>query len=328
MQVVKNVLSVAMAALTLVACNSVDFKKTKSGVPYKIFPAKSGEKIVAGNFVKFNFLFKTKDTTINSSYGKTPGYQPVSVDTAKGYDIGIAINEILLKSKKGDSIYISFSADSLIAKNPMIVQQLPLKKGDNLIFTIKVLDVFKTGELAQADFMKEEQVFAQRMQKEQEEKFKTDPKILEQMKKDSKLIEDYLTANHITAQKLGLGTYVEVIKPGTDPKITKGKFVTMYYTGSTLGGKQFETNFGKEPATFQLEGKTIKGFEEGLIGLGKGAKAKIFIPSMLGYGPQPRSEIIGAYENLIFDVEIVDVTDTPPAPKNIPQQNIDTTRGR
>lgn len=325
MKLAKLTFSVLVVATAVTACNNIDFKKTSAGVPYKIFPAKTGEKIDSGNIVKFNFSVKLKDSMINSSYGKLPGYQQVAGANASVYDVEPAINEILLKAKTGDSIYISFASDSLLNHNPMMATQMPIKKGEQLIFTIKVLKVFKSRDLVQADYMKEQQDFAKRQQDEQENKLKNDPKVLAQMQKDSKLIEDYLAANHITAQKKGHGTYVEVINPGTGPKIEKGKYVTMYYTGSTLKGKVFETNVGKEAATFQMLGNTIKGFEDGLMGLGKGAKAKLFIPSMLAYGDQARSEIIGPYENLVFDVDIADVTDTLPQPKQ-PMMNMDSTK--
>ncbi|MDB5195761.1 MAG: hypothetical protein JWP88_131, partial [Flaviaesturariibacter sp.] len=37
--------------------------------------------------------------------------------------------------------------------------------------------------------------------------------------------------------------------------------------------------------------------------------------SMLAYGEQARPPVIGAFDNLVFDVQIADVTDTPPAPQ-------------
>lgn len=291
----KFTFGILAVALFATACNGIDFKKTSAGVPYKVFPSKEGQKIAVGNIIKFNFSIKLKDSLLNSSYNKVPAYQDVVANTQPGYDIGPAVNEIFLQSKKGDSIVISFSADSLLKKNPMMAMQWPIKKGEQLLFTLKVLDVLKSKDSAQADFMKEQQVFQER-----------------QMKKDDKLIQDYLKSNNIAAQKIGDGVYVQIINPGTEPKIAEGKFVTMFYKGSTLQGKAFDSTQSK-PATFQMNGRTIKGFEQGLTGLGKGAKAKLFIPSMLGYGEQAASEILVPFSNLIFDVEIVDVSDTPPA---------------
>ncbi|MGA3132955.1 MAG: FKBP-type peptidyl-prolyl cis-trans isomerase [Terracidiphilus sp.] len=83
-----------------------------------------------------------------------------------------------------------------------------------------------------------------------------------------------------------------------------------------------------EPASFpQGVGGTIPGFDFGLAGMRIGGKRRIFIPWQLGYGTrdlQPRKAPapgmpdfpgIPAKSDLIFDVELVDVTDMPaPAP--------------
>jgi hypothetical protein len=56
-----------------------------------------------------------------------------------------------------------------------------------------------------------------------------------------------------------------------------------------------------------------------------GGSAKVYVPSMLGYGgrPQPGSGI-KPYENLVFDITIVDVKDkAPEQPMPVmPKQNI------
>jgi hypothetical protein len=41
---------------------------------------------------------------------------------------------------------------------------------------------------------------------------------------------------------------------------------------------------------------------------------------MLGYGPQAQGDKIGAYEILVFDVEILDISDNPPAQQGQPAQ--------
>lgn len=56
----------------------------------------------------------------------------------------------------------------------------------------------------------------------------------------------------------------------------------------------------------------ITGFDEGIRLLKKGGKARLYIPSMLGYGAMQRSEVLKPYTNLIFDIELLDVTDTLP----------------
>ena len=60
----------------------------------------------------------------------------------------------------------------------------------------------------------------------------------------------------------------------------------------------------------------IKGFDEGVQLLCKpAATAKVYIPSMLGYGKTNPQTGIKPFENLIFEIAIVDVKDKAPEQK-------------
>ena len=65
-----------------------------------------------------------------------------------------------------------------------------------------------------------------------------------------------------------------------------------------------------QPYTFPLgQGQVIKGWDEGIALLNEGSKARLYIPSPLGYGSRDRSPIIRANSILVFDVELVEVAD-------------------
>ena len=53
----------------------------------------------------------------------------------------------------------------------------------------------------------------------------------------------------------------------------------------------------------------IKGWNDGLTLLNKGAKARFYIPSSLGYGSQAQGPELKANEILIFDIVVADVLD-------------------
>ena len=54
--------------------------------------------------------------------------------------------------------------------------------------------------------------------------------------------------------------------------------------------------------------QVIPGWDEGLQLMSEGEKARLYIPSRLAYGPNPRyGSPIPANSVLIFDVEIVDI---------------------
>ena len=184
-----------------------------------------------------------------------------------------------------------------------------------MISTFKVIDAFKTQEEAQAD-----------MQNEQTAAMLKDPKFQEQLKKDDEAIQNYLSTNNVKANKTGLGTYVEIIEPGSGEDIKSGNFVSLNYTGKTFAGKAFDSNTDPafnhvEPLSMVVDQTAmIKGFHEGVKALKKGSKARIFIPSTLAYGQNPPSTEINPNENLIFDLEILEVSDKAPQP-NMPQQH-------
>ena len=79
-----------------------------------------------------------------------------------------------------------------------------------------------------------------------------------------------------------------------------------------------------QPLAFpQGMGRLIPGFDHGVTGMHIGGKRRIFIPWQLAYGPrampdQPGHPGIPANSDLIFDVELVDVTDLPAPPPTQP----------
>src|SRR4051812_25126765 len=135
-----------LAALgVLSSCGSnMGYKKTKSGILYKIISSGNNPLVKEGNVIKFNYMVKlgVKDTVLNSSYGKMPGYQPIAAPNPMAPGGDYSPTEIFPMLHDGDSAVVVQMIDSLLKKNPM--QQLPpyIKKGDKLIISFKILHVF------------------------------------------------------------------------------------------------------------------------------------------------------------------------------------------
>jgi FKBP-type peptidyl-prolyl cis-trans isomerase FkpA len=138
---------------------------------------------------------------------------------------------------------------------------------------------------------------------------------------DESLIQDYLKKNNIKAFKTETGLYYTINQAGAGDKARAGQKITVNYTGKTMDGKVFDSNVDPqfshvEPFIFTLgEGQVIKGWDEGLMLLNRGAKATLYIPSTLAYGDRGAGGAIGPNEVLIFDVEVIYIGD--PAPKPI-----------
>lgn len=109
-------------------------------------------------------------------------------------------------------------------------------------------------------------------------------------------------------------------------KVAEGNFLSMHYTGtiddsSEAGEKGLKFDSSRDRGqTFDVQigvGQVIPGWDVGLIGLCKGAKAILTIPPEMGYGDRGAGPDIPGGATLKFDVEVVDIAETPPPPPNL-----------
>ena len=102
---------------------------------------------------------------------------------------------------------------------------------------------------------------------------------------------------------------------GTGATAAPGKQYTVHYTGWLRNGTKFDSSVDrKEPLKF-VQGRrlVISGWEVGFEGMKVGGKRRLFIPYQLAYGENGQGAIPPKSE-LIFDVELLAVTDVPPSP--------------
>jgi cyclophilin family peptidyl-prolyl cis-trans isomerase len=117
--------------------------------------------------------------------------------------------------------------------------------------------------------------------------------------------------------KSGLVYVIE--KKGQKTKPSKGAKLSVHYIGTFRGdGKKFDSSRDRnQPMDFiYQEQRMIPGFEEGTGLLGKGGKAKLFIPYFQAYGKNGRPGAIPPYSDLVFDIEIMDLTPAGDVPKD------------
>ena len=126
----------------------------------------------------------------------------------------------------------------------------------------------------------------------------------EQLQKDIGIIQDYLTKNGLTAQSTPSGLHYIITQAGSGDHPTINSTVIFQYTGYLTDGTVFDQSEPGKSATYSLS-NLIVGWQEGMPLLGKGGKAKLLIPSALGYGPEGKGSIPGNTV-LIFDIQLDD----------------------
>jgi FKBP-type peptidyl-prolyl cis-trans isomerase len=98
-------------------------------------------------------------------------------------------------------------------------------------------------------------------------------------------------------------------KVGTGEAAKAGDTVKVHYTGTLLDGSKFDSSRDRdEPFEFTLgAGSVIKGWDQGVVGMKKGGKRKLTIPSELGYGKRGSPPKIGPDATLVFDIELIEI---------------------
>jgi FKBP-type peptidyl-prolyl cis-trans isomerase len=102
---------------------------------------------------------------------------------------------------------------------------------------------------------------------------------------------------------------VDDVTLGSGDAVKLGDTVTVNYVGTLQNGQEFDnSNKRGQPFTFTVgEGKVIKGWEQGIVGMKTGGKRILVIPSDLGYGKAGFGPIPGG-ANLVFAIDLVGIT--------------------
>lgn len=108
----------------------------------------------------------------------------------------------------------------------------------------------------------------------------------------------------VTASGLG----VEDLRLGSAPTAGPGMRVRLHYVGALEDGTVFDSSRDRGTPFEVLLGRghLIKGFEEGVTGMGVGGVRRLTIPPDLGYGARAHAKIPES-STLIFEIEVLEV---------------------
>lgn len=142
----------------------------------------------------------------------------------------------------------------------------------------------------------------------------------EEGKKNEAAGEAFLEANKSKPGVVTLpdGLQYKIIQDGTGETPSPTDNVSVNYKGMLVDGTVFDSSErAGHPAQFPVRA-VIPGWTEALEKMTVGSKWELYIPSNLAYGPNGRPPVIGPSETLIFDVELLSISQAPPAPPRQP----------
>ena len=127
----------------------------------------------------------------------------------------------------------------------------------------------------------------------------------EERKKQQELLDSVAAGYDETSS----GLRYKILQNGEGKQAVKGATVSVHYKGQLLDGTVFDSSYKrKQPIEFPLGiGQVIAGWDEGILLLKVGDKARFVIPSKLAYGERGAGGVIPPNAALIFDVELMDV---------------------
>lgn len=115
-------------------------------------------------------------------------------------------------------------------------------------------------------------------------------------------------------------TFIDT-KIGTGDLAQPRKWYTVAYSGYLTDGTKFDSSYDHpdhKPITFPYGAhRVIPGWDTGFQGMHIGGKRRLFIPYELAYGETGRPPVIPPKSELIFDVELIGQSDTPPVPPSV-----------
>ncbi|MGZ3751089.1 MAG: FKBP-type peptidyl-prolyl cis-trans isomerase [Mucilaginibacter sp.] len=286
----KLVLIVALYLGFTIQANAQDnVIHTPKGALVKIFTSNAGPKIKLNDVITFDVIQKTdKDSVLFSSYALG---HPLKIQVQPSQNVGDLMDVLTVLAEK-DSAYVKIPSDSVFKGHE---EQRPpfLSKGSFLVFTLKIAKI-QSLEEAMAEVKTAEVTAANK----------------------------YIADNKLAVTTTPSGLKYVITQPSLKRKPLTGDTLLVNYTGRTTEGKVFDSSVkadaekaglnqpgrNYEPLTV-IVGTTpiIKGWDEGLLLLNEGSKAKLIIPSSLGYGAEGSGPDIGPYSTLIFDVELVKI---------------------
>ncbi|MCB1120534.1 MAG: FKBP-type peptidyl-prolyl cis-trans isomerase [Verrucomicrobiae bacterium] len=139
--------------------------------------------------------------------------------------------------------------------------------------------------------------------------FKFDPNVRRPTEKPVIITDPFLIENgkREGVETLPSGVQIQRIEEGYGKFPEMSDEVEIDYVGWLPDGTVFDSSIRRgQHATFPMSG-VVPGFAEGLSHVRMGGKARIWIPSHLGYGKKGSGDVIPPDTTLVFEVTIYEI---------------------
>ena len=119
-------------------------------------------------------------------------------------------------------------------------------------------------------------------------------------------IKTYLEENRITEQPSSSGLIMVTLEKGEGATPVAGEKVVVDYIVYNLSGVELDNSLKKgEPAEFVAgKGQVIRAWDEAILKMNRGGRAKLIVPSRLAYGTRGREGMVEPYEPLVFEITL------------------------
>ena len=284
---------------------------TESGLKYKLVRKGEGPKPIDGDIVLFNITYVNENNEIIFSTENQDEPVPIAFNS-QNYSKNGSLEELFGIIENGDSVLCEIGAKDLFTKTFKTNVPDSINSESTITFFLGVKDVMSNLEYKMRSIQKRNELA--------NEQLKENP----QMGIDTELIDQHLSSNNIVTNKTQNGVRYQILKEGKGNRVNFGEKVKIIYTGKILDGQYFDSNDSikakeigiyKEyrpyaPYEFALGfGEVIMGWDDVISYFRPGTEAIIYIPSPMAYGSNVVSEIIKENSVLVFNVEIVEVSD-------------------
>lgn len=293
------------AMLGLVSCNKSEFdgfEKAENGLHYQFFTQnEAGVKAAEGDGVSYRIIYSlkkpTEDSILYDSRTNPQNESGIERHRLPKPTFSGSLEDAMMMMAVNDSANFIISADSFFLKTNKM-QALPpfIKPGDKLVINVKMVEILTKKDLEDNQKKQEAEIAALEAAEQ--------PKI-----------DAYLAANKITTAPTASGLiFIETQKGKGTAHPSSTDEVTVHYTGTLIDGTKFDSSVDRgEPAKFMLQ-QLVPGWIEGIQLMTKGSKAKMIIPSSLGWGARGAGSQIPPFATVLFEVELIDFKPAPAAP--------------